>query len=102
VNFGCVFPHFHPVSLYGTKATFVNGIECAWLYTAREPKIPPVRLDTAYPGVHKGELLVSFVNAILGRGAPAVSEDDVFASLSVCFAIERSVHSGASVKVEYV
>jgi predicted dehydrogenase len=102
VNFGCVFPHFHPVSLYGTKATFVNGIECAWLYTAREPKIPPVRLDTAYPGVHKGELLVSFVNAILGRGAAAVSEEDVFASLSVCFAIERSVHSGAFVKVEYV
>jgi predicted dehydrogenase len=102
VNFGCMFPHFHPVSLYGTKATFVNGLGCGWLYTSRDPQVSPVRLDTAYPGTHKGELIASFVNAILGHGEADVSEEDVFASLSVCFAIERSVHSGTSVKVEYV
>lgn len=102
VNFGCVFPHFHAVNLYGTKATFVNGTECGRLYSSRDPKVTPLRLETAYPGTHKGELIASFVNAILGRGSAEVTEEDVFASLSVCFAIERSVHSGAPVKVEYV
>jgi predicted dehydrogenase len=102
VNFGCVMPHFHPVEIYGTQATFVNGRECAWLYTDRDPQVPPVRLEAEYPGVHKGDLIASFVRAILGRGPADVSEDDVFASLSVCCAIERSAHSGAPVKVEYV
>lgn len=102
VNFGCVMPHFHPVEIYGTQATFINGRECAWLYTARDPQTAPVRIETDYPGVHKGGLLASFVNAILGRGPADVSEEDVFASLSVCCAIERSAHSGAPVKVDYV
>jgi predicted dehydrogenase len=102
VNFGCMFPHFHPVSLYGTNATFINGRDCAWLYTTRDPQVPPVRLETEYPGVHKGDLIASFVNAILGRGLADVSEEDVFASLSVCCAIERSAHTGAPVTVEYV
>lgn len=102
VNFGCVMPHFHPVEIYGTQATFVNGRECAWLYTTRDPQTAPVRIETDYPGVHKGDLLVSFVNAILGRGPADVSEEDVFASLAVCCAIERSAHAGAPVRVEYV
>jgi predicted dehydrogenase len=102
VNFGCVFPHFHPLSLYGTQATFVNRTDHALLYTSREPQAAPVRLETAYPGTHKGDLLPSFVDAILGRGAAEVTERDVFDSLAVCFAIERSAHSGRPVAVEYL
>jgi len=102
VNFGCMFPHFHPISIYGTRATFINGLDCAWLYTSRDPQIMPTRLETAYPGAHKGELIASFVRAVLGQGESDVTEEDVFASLSVCFAIERSVHSGSPVKVDYV
>jgi predicted dehydrogenase len=102
VNFGCVMPHFHPVEIYGTHATFINGRECAWLYTTRDSHTAPVRIETAYPGVHKGALIESFVGSIMGRCTAEVTEEDVFASLSVCFAIERSVHSGVPVKVEYV
>lgn len=102
VNFGCRLPHFHAVAVYGTKATFLNGREQAWLYTTPDPHVPPLVLDTAYPGVHKGALIASFVKAIQGTGEADVSEDDVFSSLSVCFAIERSAHSGLPVKVHYV
>jgi predicted dehydrogenase len=102
VNFGCVAPHFHAVEFYGTKATFVNGRECGWLFTSRDANVSPVRIDTAYPGVHKGALIADFVKAIVDRSRAEVTEEDVFASLSVCFAIERSVHSGFPVKVDYV
>lgn len=102
VNFGCVAPHFHPVELYGTKATFVNGRECGWLFTSRDKHVPPVRIDTDYPGVHKGALIAGFVKAIVDRSKAEVTEEDVFAGLSVCFAIERSAHSGSPVKVDYV
>jgi predicted dehydrogenase len=102
VNFGCVMPHFHPVVVYGTGGTFVNVRECAWLFTSRESGVPPLRIETAYPGVHKGALIESFVDAVVRNSPAAVTEDEVFAGLSVCFAIERSVHSGTPVKVEYV
>lgn len=102
VNFGCVFPHFHPMAIYGTKATFVNAPEGAFLYRSRDPAVGPTKLDTAYPGTHKGELIASFVDAILGRGEAEVTERDVFDSLAACFAIEKSVHSGVPVKVEYL
>jgi predicted dehydrogenase len=101
VNFGCVFPHFHPVSVYGTEATFVNGLDGAKLYTSRDPAATPAQIDTAYPGAHKGALLKSFVDAILGQGPAQVTQEDVFASLAVCFAIEKSAHSGAPVAVDY-
>lgn len=102
VNFGCVFPHFHPIALYGTKATFLNRVEGALLYTSRDPQARALELDTEYPGTHKGDLLPSFIDAILGRGAADVTERDVFDSLAVCFAIERSAHSRRPVEVEYL
>ena len=101
VNFGCVFPHFHNLVVYGTQATFVNGLDCARLYTSRDPAASPAHITTDYPGAHKGALLSSFVDAILGKGPAQVTQEDAFASLAVCFAIEKSAHSGAPVAVDY-
>jgi predicted dehydrogenase len=99
VNFGCMFPHFHNVAVYGTQATFVNGIDAASLYTSRNPSETPQMLRTAYPGAHKGELIPSFIDAIEGTGEALVSEADVFRSMAVCFAIERSAHEGRPITV---
>ena len=101
-NLGCVSPHFHGVRVYGTDATFVNGLPDGVLH---RPAPPPEcatssPIDAPYPGVAKGDLIHSFVDAILGRGAPVVGEDDVFAVLATCFAIERSAREGGSVPVE--
>lgn len=99
VNFGCVFPHFHNLAVYGTKATFVNGLGAASLFTSRDPATEPERLHTEYPGAHKGELVPSFIDAILGEGEALVSEADVFRCMAVCFAIERSAHERRPVSV---
>ena len=101
VNFGCVYPHFHRISVYGTAATFENERGPARLYGSRDPSATPAALDTVYPGTHKGALIASFVDAILGRGRAEVEEDDVFASMAVCFAIEKSAHAGTPVRVDY-
>lgn len=102
VNFGCVFPHFHKLELYGTGGTFSNGMDHALLYRSRDPAQAPERLTTAYPGTHKGELLANFIDSLQGRAAAEVTEADVFDSLGVCLAIERSVHSGQPVRVDYL
>ncbi len=98
-NFGCVFPHFHRLLVYGTRATFENDFEAARLWRARDPATPPERIDLPYPAVPKGSLIPSFVDRVLG-GAPAVvTEDEVFETMAVCFAIDRAAASGRITRV---
>lgn len=96
-NLGCVSPHFHGVRIYGTEGTFVNGLPDGVLY---RPDAEPV--TSAYPGVAKGDLIPSFVESIASGAEPAVTAKDVFATLSVCMAIERALRDGGPVEVEYL
>jgi predicted dehydrogenase len=98
-NFGCVHPHFHALTIYGTKATYVNGPEAALLYTSRDPKVEPQRLTTAYPGTHKGDLIDSFVDAVKGGPPPEVPAGDVLRAMAVSLAIDESVLRGGPVQV---
>jgi len=94
-NLGCVSPHFHAVRIYGTEGTFVNGLPDGVIY---RPEAEPV--TSAYPGVEKGDLIPSFVESIVSGSEPAVTREDVFATLSVCMAIERALRDGGPVAVE--
>ena len=99
-NFGCVFPHFHPLAVYGTKATFINGRKSGEIYRSRDPKIEPEAMVAAYPGVHKGDFLLSFIDAILENGQPEVTAQEIFAAMSVCFAIEKAVQRNEIITVK--
>lgn len=100
VNFGCVFPHFHPLAVYGTKATFINGRKEGELYRSRDPKVEPEVMVAAYPGVHKGDFLSSFIDAILENGQPEVTANEIFAVMSVCFAIEKAAQQNRTITVK--
>lgn len=101
-NYGCVRPHFHALSVFGTAGTFFNEPGSAALYHSRDPETAPDRLNTPYPFAAKGDAIPSFVASIMGQGEPSVSMDDVFRSLSVCFAIEQAAHRGGTHPVEYL
>jgi predicted dehydrogenase len=98
-NFGCVHPHFHALTIYGTKATYVNGAESALLYTSRDPQAKPKQLTTAYPGTHKGDLIDSFVDAVQGGPPPEVPASDVLQVMAVSLAIDEAVRRGVSVRL---
>jgi predicted dehydrogenase len=97
-NLGCVSPHFHGLRVYGTDATFANGLPDAVLHTAGGST--PV--TTPYPGVHKSDLIGPFLDAIATGEDHGVTADDAFAALSVCFAIERARRSGAPEAVAWL
>ena len=98
-NFGCVMPHFHELRVFGTKGTFVNQREYGLVYRSRDLQDTPERLAAPYPGYHKGALLYPFLEAILGRGEPEVTAADVFATMSVCFAVEQAASSGTVINL---
>jgi predicted dehydrogenase len=101
-NFACVYPHFHKLSVYGTKGTFENGLEAAQLFHSRDKTISPERIDTAYSVAAKGDLIESFVGSILSEAPAEVTTDDVFESMSVCLAVEKSMVNCEITEVEYI
>lgn len=101
-NLGCVFPHFHTLNIYGTRATFMNGIEYGMLFESREPTRPAKTILEPYPGSNKGEIIHSFVESILHDSPPEVTADDIFRVMSVCFAIEEAAHQSGPVAVKYI
>jgi len=100
-NFGCVRPHFHRVSVYGTLATFENGTEDGCYWTQRDPAVPPERTGLPYPGAAKGDLIPGFVDAVLGRGTAEVSTTEILACMAVCMAVDRACREGRPVTIRY-
>ena len=88
-DMGCVHPHFHVLDIYGTKGTFINQPGDAILYTERTNSHPKL-IETVYPGVHKGDLIFDFIESILNSSIPEVSREDIFHTMAVCFAIDKS------------
>jgi len=101
-NFGCVLPHSHALNIYGTKATFVNGLEYATLFESRDPAHPVKKITTPYSSVEKDNLIYNFIESIQSRSQSEVTIDDIFKTMSVCFAIEKATHQSNSIKVEYI
>ena len=101
-NFGCVFPHFHAVSIYGTKATFINDFEYGRLMISRDPNEKFERINVKYKSSNKGELIYRFVDFINGVSDAIVSVDDIFETMSICLAMEKSTKIGKPVKVNYI
>ena len=102
-NGGCVHPHFHRVSVYGTKQTFVHDMGNAFLVGNRNIGENQKKLRDEYPGREKETLIHSFVDAILCKNTEAiVPVEDVFNTMSVCFAAEESIREGRPVNIEYI
>lgn len=101
-NFGCVFPHFHGLCIYGTKATFVNKMGYGMFFDARDDIGTYKKITEPYPGVHKGALIHSFIDSIVNNSKPEVTADDIFNSMSVCFAMEKAASMPNSIKVHYI
>lgn len=105
-NFASVHPHFHRLLVYGTRATFENAAEHAaeraLLWTSRDDAAAPEEVRQPYPAVDKGDMLPAFVDAVRGRGAPDVTEEEVFAAMATCLAADQSIAAGgAPVSVSY-
>jgi UDP-N-acetyl-2-amino-2-deoxyglucuronate dehydrogenase len=92
-------PKFHRLDVYGTKATFLNDLPDAKLYTGDQAS-DLARVATPYPGMAKGDLLPEFVRAVREGTEPVVSTADVFAVMAICFAAEESIRTGSTIRVE--
>ena len=100
-NFPCVYPHFHDVTVFGSSGTWRNSPDSAWLYRSRDPDKAPERLNDPYPGVLKGDLIPSFVTAILDDTQTDMTSNEVFDAMSVSLAVERAAATGMPQTIHY-
>jgi len=101
-NFGCVYPHFHRLIIYGTEATFINEREFGILIKSRDANVVPTKIDLPYPGYQKGDLIFDFVDSILRQKSPEVDIEVVLQTMSICFAVEEAVTQKEKVTVQYI
>lgn len=92
-NFGCVCPHHHALSVFGTQGTFVHGHQGGFYYHSRDKDVVPEKIQLTYPQAAKGEVQRAFLAHILDGVAPEVSAADVMNVMAVSLAIERSLRS---------
>lgn len=101
-NFPCVYPHFHKLTVYGTKATAENSLAGLQYHTDRSSANAAEESRADYPGARKSDLIANFINAIGGHAEGAVTTDEIFDTLSVCFAIDMSARESKPIKVQYL
>lgn len=102
-NGGCVHPHFHALTVFGTDMTFRSVPSGAEWVVRQDGEQCFVPCTEAYPAREERRLLVdSFVEAIVTPGATMlVDAGDVFDVMSVCYAAEKSMRTGHAVAIEY-
>lgn len=101
-NFGCVHRHQHVVRLFGTKATFIVDDTGPRLHTMRDPSVMANRIDLPMLPTTKGDLIPSFVSAILKDENLDAHTQEMFDAISICNACDQAVRSSSTVEVQYV
>ncbi|WP_440924519.1 Gfo/Idh/MocA family protein [Candidatus Pelagibacter sp.] len=99
-NFGCVYPHFHKLNIYGTKKTFENHLTEGRLFIKRDDRFF-TKLKSKYK-TSKSLVLDEFIYSIIRRKNRIKFIKDTFDALSVCFAIDKSYKMNKSVKINYL
>ena len=99
-NFGCVYPHFHKLSLYGTKKTFENDIKHIRIFKKRDSK-KNVEFKNNYKKYYKGNAVKVFLDSIGNQKIRKTLIKRVFESLNVCFGIEKSIRTDKKIKMKY-
>ena len=100
-TFGPQRTQLHALSVYGSKATFVNDLPEAKLFTGDRPE-DESRDRTPYPAIDKFDLLPDFVAAIRSDREPIVGSRDVFRVMDICFACREAIETRRTVAVSYL
>lgn len=103
-NFGCVTPHFHRLSVYGSLGTFFQSFSGGAVYIeSRDPMKSAIADLESYPSALKGDLIKNFVLSITEREVnPVVSTQDVLDVMAISLAIDKSIKSNKPEQPIYV
>ena len=100
-NFGCVMPHNHKLSVYGTKKTFEYDFNKSKIFKSRNIKNNPTLLKKNFLNKDKSYLLLNFIDFLKKKSNQIISSTEIFKSMDLCFSIHESFKKKRLVKVFY-
>ena len=103
-NGGCVHPHFHRLAVFGTRKSLIHEFGAGKWFEHGSTDLIETPISEDYPVLEdKAKIVTSFVDSILDDAEPGiVSCNDVFNTMSVCFAAEKALQSGNPMEIEYI
>lgn len=101
-NFGCVHRHQHVMRVFGTKATFIYDDVGARIHYSRDPNIPATLIELPTLPRNKGDLIPSFVSAILENKDISAHTQEMFDVVSICSAADDALLFGREIEVKYI
>ena len=100
-NFGCVMPHHHTFKLYGTERTFIQDYKRVYVSNSRQINNKIIKINDNYLNKNKKKILESFIDSLVFKKKPLVSQNDVISSMAISLAIDKSVKSNKWEKIRY-
>ena len=101
-NFGCVMPHHHRFSVYGSKKTFIQNYKDIRILKSRSENKKIEKVKYKYTNLQKTKILSSFVNQLIHKNKKSiVTKKEVLDSTAVCLAINSSLKSKKWEKIIY-
>ena len=91
-NFGCIYPHFHRVMIYGKKKTFEQSFKTnTYLSLNSDYNILKETAKEKYPGIYKYDLIDNFISSILTNKKLIVSQKQMLSVMQLCLEINKSL-----------
>ena len=91
-NFGCIYPHFHRVMIYGKKKTFEQSFQTNnYLSFNSDNNILKETAKEKYPGIYKYDLIDNFISAILTNKKLIISQKQMLSVMQLCLGINKSL-----------
>ncbi len=91
-NFGCIYPHFHRILVYGTKKTFEHTFDSSFYLSKNKfGDIKKKNDKKKYPGIKKYKLIKNFIDSVYKKDTLIVSTQEMINSMQLCFDINKSL-----------
>ena len=90
-NFGCVYPHFHRIIIYGTNATYEQSFSSEYFFQGR-PNIKRKKANKEYPGVKKSGLIKNFVESIIYDKPLTIPKNEMLKAMKICLKINEAIN----------
>ena len=100
-NFAGMLPHHHVLQIHGSKGTIISNKTGTYLYTSRDKKTKPKMISIKSKPYEKRKVLNSFINKLIKNENCLVDRKDIFNSMNIGLAIEKSLKTMKWEKINY-
>jgi len=84
-------PHHHTLKVHGTKSTILSDFDSCKIFKSRSKKIMPKKINFSSKKYEKSHVLQSFIDNISEGRKSIINKSDIFTSMKVALAIEKSI-----------